>query len=182
VSATRTRANPAPTEANPPAATPGEATPGEAALTEVELTWIAQRKEYWIRFGAVTRERIIDRRRRVLSFAPGAVFAFVRWEANDYGTILSRIAIAQAPAPGEAYTTLPCVTPGAVVLLDQNGWPKVRRVLATIDRIEAQGVAPADAAPDYWRHVHNRLAAGQAPRAYSMARHAAWLGRRELAS
>ena len=153
----------------------------DEALTHVRLIWIEQRKEHWIRFGAVARERIIDRRRRVLSFTPGAVFAFVRWESNDYGTVVSRIAIARAIAPGAACTTLPGVTPGALVLLNLSGWPKVRQVLAAIDAIEALGIAPADVAPDHWRHVHNRLAAGERPRAYSAARHRAWLLRRELA-
>ena len=42
-----------------------------------------------------------------------------------------------------------------------DGWPKVERVLQAIDAIEALGVDPADVAPDYWRHVHNRLRAGE---------------------
>ena len=33
-----------------------------------------------------------------------------------------------------------------------------------IDTVEALGIDAADAAPDYWRHVHNRLSAGEAPR------------------
>ena len=55
------------------------------ALTDVELTWIEGRIEYWIRFGRQAGERILDRRRRVVSFRPGAVFTFVRWAANDFG-------------------------------------------------------------------------------------------------
>jgi hypothetical protein len=41
-------------------------------------------------------ERIIDRRRRLVEFRPGAVFALVRWRAGDYGTVESRIAILRA--------------------------------------------------------------------------------------
>src|ERR1700691_3634162 len=70
-------------------------------LTRVELTWFEKRIEHWIRFGRITEETIVDRRRRVVSFAPGAVFAFVRWAANDFGTIVSRIDIARAVTPGE---------------------------------------------------------------------------------
>ena len=44
------------------------------ALTHVELTWIEKKIEYWIRFGRETHEQILDRRRRVLSFAPGSIF------------------------------------------------------------------------------------------------------------
>ena len=42
--------------------------------------------------------------------------------------------------------------------------------------------AAGDAAPDHWRHVHNRIAAGQRPRDYTRERHRAWLKRRELLS
>jgi type IV secretory pathway protease TraF len=39
--------------------------------------------------------------RRVVSFRPNTVFAFVRWAANDFGTIISRIDIVRAVEPGE---------------------------------------------------------------------------------
>ena len=48
--------------------------------------------------------------------------------------------------------------------------------------VEALGIDPADAAPDYWRHVHSRLAVGEALRPYTMARHKAWLLRQRLES
>ena len=50
-----------------------------------------------------------------------------------------------------------------------------------IDAVEALGVDPADAAPDHWRHVHNRLGAGDEPRPYSRDQHRAWLLRRRVA-
>ena len=151
------------------------------ALTHVELTWIEQRIEYWIRFGREAAERIVDRRRRVLSFAPGSVFAFVRWAANDFGTVMSRLDIVRAVAPGAPYQTLPFVRPGGDILLKVEGWPKVERVLQAIDAIETLGIDPVAVAPDHWRHVHNRIAAGDAPRAYSLEQHCAWLLRRSVA-
>ncbi|MGH7025575.1 MAG: DUF2840 domain-containing protein [Caulobacteraceae bacterium] len=147
-------------------------------LTDVELLWLEGRIERWIRFGQPVGERLIDRRRRVLSFAPGAVFALVRWRANDYGTAVSRIDILRAVRPGEALTAVPFVTPGGELLLRAHGWPKVQQVLEAIDTVERIDVDPADAAPDHWRHVHNRLAAGEAPRPYTRERHRAWLLRR----
>src|SRR5690606_41906251 len=71
--------------------------------TEVELTWIEKRLEHWIRFGRITQDRILTRKTRVVSFRPGAVFAFVRWTANDYGTISSRIDVVRTVAPDEPY-------------------------------------------------------------------------------
>lgn len=157
----------------------GQASPF-TGITTVELTWVERATERWIRFGAPLVDQVLDRRRRLLSFAAGSVFAFVRWASNDYGTVLSRLDIVRAVAPGEAYTTLACVTPGGELLLHLGGWPKVRRALALIDAVEDLGVDPCAVAPDYWRHAHNRLIAGFAPRAYSLARHRAWLLRREL--
>jgi hypothetical protein len=148
-------------------------------LTHVELTWVEKRIENWIRFGREAHQEIIDRRRRVLSFRPGSTFAFVRWAANDFGTIISRIDIVRAVTAGEAYQTLPFVRPGGEILLKIEGWPKVQQVLQHIDTIEAAGVYACDVSPDHWRHVANRLSAGQEPRAYTVERHQAWLKRRE---
>src|SRR6202167_5083829 len=111
-------------------------------LTRVELTWLEKRIEHWIRFGRTAEETIVNRRRRVVSFAPGAVFAFVRWAANDFGTIVSRIDIALAIAPGEPYSILPFVRPGGEILLRINGWAEVNEVLRAIDAVEACGVDP----------------------------------------
>ena len=150
-------------------------------LTHVELTWLKKRIEHWIRFGRIAEERVLTRSTRVASFAPGSVFAFVRWASNDFGTIISRVDILRAVAPGEPYSTLPFVRPGGEILLRIVGWPNVSRVLHAIDQVEAAGVAPADAAPDHWRHIHNRLVAGEQPRPYTTSRHNAWLIRRSRA-
>ena len=149
-------------------------------LTEVELYWLEGRIERWIRFGREVEERIIDRRRRVLSFSPGTVFAFVRWASNDYGTVVSRIDILRAVGCGKGCSTIPCVTPGGEILLRSFGWPKVERVLKAIDAVDALGVDPGDIDPNHWRHVHNRLAAGQEPRPYTRERHCAWFLRRRI--
>jgi hypothetical protein len=149
-------------------------------FTHVELTWIENRIERWIRFGRVAFDRVIDRRRRVVSFRPGQFFAFVRWASNAYGTIVSRIDIVLSVAAGAPHSTLPFVRPGGELLLSIAGWPKVERVLRSIDLVEAAGVDPCDAAPDHWRHVNNRIAAGLEPRGYSAERHHVWLQRRAL--
>lgn len=149
-------------------------------LTEVELYWHEGKIERWIRFGHEAEERILDRRRRVLAFAPDVTFAFVRWASNDYGTLVSRIDILRAVDRGEACSTVPGVTPGGEILLRAFGWPKVERVLKTIDAIDALGIDPADVDPNHWRHVHNRVAAGLEPRPYTRERHRAWSMRRRI--
>jgi Protein of unknown function (DUF2840) len=151
-----------------------------ALITTVELTWIEKQVERWLRFGRPVADTILDRQRRVLSFASGSVFAFVRWAANEYGTVESHIDIVRTVGSGEDYQTVPCVRPGGEVLLHQTSWPRVQRVLEAIDAVEAQDIDPVEVSPDYWRHVHHRLEARQQPDAYTKARHRAWLRRRAL--
>jgi hypothetical protein len=121
--------------------------------TLVELTWREKRVEYWIRFGRQSYEHVLDRHRRLVGFAPGSIFAFIRWAANDYGTVLSRIDIVRVIERG---------------------------MLEIIDAIEAIGIDACDVVPDHWRHVHHRIAAGLEPHAYTTDRHAAWLKRRSV--
>jgi hypothetical protein len=151
-----------------------------SAPTEVELFFLRGKIERWIRFGTPISERTLDRRRRIAVFAPDSIFAFIRWASNEHGTLVSRIDILRACGAGEACSTVPCVKPGAEILLRAHGWDKVQRVLRAIDAVEGLDFPPQDICPDHWRHVHNRLVAGLAPRPYSRARHQAWLLRKKV--
>ncbi|TGS10348.1 DUF2840 domain-containing protein [Mesorhizobium sp. M2E.F.Ca.ET.209.01.1.1] len=162
--------------------TPSTPSTPRGDLTTVELIWIEKRIEHRLRFGRPANQTIIDKRRRVVAFAPGSIFAFVRWAANDFGTIVSRIDIVRAVFPGEPHQTLPYIRPGGEILLKIAGWDKVERVLELIDAIEAIGLDPVEASPDYWRQTHNRLVAGGTPRAYSLEQHRAFLLRKRATS
>lgn len=152
----------------------------EGDLTFVELTWKKGQIEQWIRFGDPVCEERLDPHRRRFGFAPGAIFGVNRWAANTYGTVLSRFDILRAARPGTPMQTLPYLRPGGNLLLSTHGWPKVERVLQAVDAIEALGIDPADASPDYWRHLHNRLATAQLAHFYTRLQHRAWLKRRSL--
>jgi hypothetical protein len=149
-------------------------------LTHVTLVWQEGQREDWFKFGKPVANRIIDRRQRVESYTAGQVFALVRWAANEYGTIRSTLDIVRAVDAGDPFTTLPQVDPGGDILLSIRGWPKVAQVFRLIDAIEASCIDPCVVAPDYWRHIHNRLAARELPRGYSPERHRAWLQRKRL--
>ena len=86
----------------------------------------------------------------------------------------------RAVAPGQRCSTVPYVKPGGEILLRLSDWPKVERVLQLIHAVEALDINPADVAPDYWYHVHNRLSVHESPRPYTKARHQAWLHRQRV--
>ncbi|GAA0211089.1 hypothetical protein QOZ96_002289 [Brevundimonas nasdae] len=151
------------------------------ALTWVELIDDEGRAERWIRFGAVAETHRVSAHNQFVGFAPGAVFAYVRWACGPRGAVGARLDILQAVERGAARVAIPGVTPGAVSLLRLNGWSRVRHALAVIDAVAETGVALEAVAPDHWRHVHNRMTAGLLPQAYSTARHRALKLRQALA-
>ncbi|MEQ1725893.1 MAG: DUF2840 domain-containing protein [Sphingopyxis sp.] len=169
------------TDGDAPPREPTEQTLGDGPqLTHVTLVWQEGLREDWLKFGKPVASRIIDRRQRIESYAAGQVFGLVRWASNEYGTVRSTLDIVRAVGAGEPCTAVPQVDPGGDVLLSVHGWPKVAQVFRLIDAIEASGIDPCDVAPDHWRHIYNRLAAREAPRGYSLARHRAWLQRKAL--
>ena len=152
------------------------------ALLKVKLIWIEKRIQYWLRFGEPCTEKIIDRRRKTVSFAPGDVFALVRWKSNDYGTVFSAIDILRAThEQGDAHD-IRSVKGAAHSLLSIKTWTKVKQVFEHIDAIEALKIRPDLVCPDHWRHVHARIMAGDEPRAYTLERHHIWLSRQEYLS
>jgi uncharacterized protein DUF2840 len=70
-------------------------------LTHIELLWLEKRIENWIGFGHHAQEQIFDKRRRILSFAPGSIFAFVGCQMH-----------------------VPTLKPGDVVIIDNLGGPE----------------------------------------------------------
>ena len=145
----------------------------------VSLAFVERRVNIWLRFGHPLRETILDRWRRVATFAAGAVCCRVKWIGNDYGTALWQLIVMQAPARSDAMQRISGVVPGACILLRADGEPAVRAVLARIDGIEQAKIDPAAAAAAYWLTLGNRLAARQPLPEYTPERHAAHLTRIE---
>ncbi len=149
-----------------------------ASLTSLQLTWIAGRCEHSLRFGRVVHEQPVSQHSRMVAFRPGTVFALVRRISSDFGMTFASMSVVRAAGHGEACTPLPCVQPGGDILLHIETWPRVVRVLAIVDAMEADGIDPCDASHDHWRDVAARLNDGRQLRPYTRARHAAWLQRR----
>lgn len=145
--------------------------------TRVALVFAEDEVNVWLRFGAPCDLITLDRSRRIAEFAPGVMFGRVAWVASAYGTVRWSLDVLRAALPGERIARVAGVAPGAHVLLHAGSPAKTRRVLALIDAIEQQGIAAADVSEDYWRAVHDRLAANVEPHLYTTAQHTAWCRR-----
>ncbi|HYN37669.1 MAG TPA: DUF2840 domain-containing protein, partial [Rhodospirillales bacterium] len=114
----------------------------------------------------------LDRRRAVHRFAEGALFAFIWWEADDFGTQAWAMAVCEALRPPADGYALPNIMPGVEVHLYARGRSQTRRspsgevrriigpverALAVIDRLESDGFDPALVAPSYYRAAASRL-------------------------
>jgi hypothetical protein len=153
---------------------------GGTPLTRVSLAYVAHRINLYLRFGEPARTVRLDRWRQVAVFLPAAMFARIRWESNDYGTTRWQLMVLQACTSLDAAQRIPGVQPGARLLLHVEGERQMQAVLSCIDTIEAQGIAPADVSPAYWRTLGNRLATRGPLPLYTVERHAAWLAGRGL--
>jgi len=162
---------------------PETAPPSRPTHMRVSLAFVEHRVNVWLRFGKPAREIILDRWRRVATFAPGEICCRVKWIGNDYGTALWQIMVMQVPTAnyGEHDTQrIAGVVPGARILLRGGGERQVKAVLEVIDAIEALGIDPCAVATTYWRTVANRLASRLPLPEYTAARHAAHLARGAL--
>ena len=139
------------------------------SLTRATVLFLDGKVNDRVRFGRPTAERIIDRRCRVELFAPGALFGYIQWRANAFGTELWRFGGRRAGAPGARLSTVPGIAPGADILVSVAGVARVTRALELIDAIEAGGTDPADVPESYWRMSQNRLASCLACRVYGVA-------------
>jgi len=146
-------------------------------LTRVQVTFMKDRVNDWLRFGRFHKECVLDPQRREAYFTAHAVFCYITWRANDYGTTQWRIDILRAVAPGERASQVSGVAPGAEILLRASGKAKVLRVLALIDAIEAQDIRPDAVSANYWRTVHNQLSANQEPNVLHVRAHVAYVSR-----
>ncbi len=151
-----------------------------ASMTRVSLAHIDRRIRLYLRFGEPSRIVPLDRWLRVALFVPGAVFCRIRWQAKSSGKVHWELMVMQACTSRVEGQRIAGVQPGAELLLHVHGEPSVRAVLAQVDVVETQGIAPATVSPMYWCTLGSRLAARQPLPAYTAARHAAWLAGRPL--
>lgn len=149
-------------------------------LTRVEILYLPDFVNHWLPFGNPHHWQEPDRRRALAYFAPGQVFGYIRWEANEYGTRSWRFWVLRAGRDGARLHRVPGVKPGAEILLDTRGKARVKRTFEAIDELRAAGFDPEDVAPSYFNLLHVRIHTRCAIRPYTDAQHRVQAIRKEL--
>ncbi|MHA7774681.1 DUF2840 domain-containing protein [Roseibium sp. M-1] len=140
----------------------------EQFLTVVDLVFYPEFRNDRLRFGAPRQRLTLDKRRALAVFRPGALFGYLRWTANEFGTQIWSLAVGRTARPGEPITRLQGVRPGAEILLQLSGAARVKRILKHLDALETSGFALPEISPAYYRHLHNRSLTGFGFRPYSI--------------
>lgn len=149
-------------------------------LTRVHLHYGRDSFNYYIRFGAPKYRDEFTGREAYEYYPTGAIFGYIRWETNEYGTESWRFFVLRG---GDLSTTLyniPGITPGADMLLDVSGRTRVHRLFTVIDHIEQVKIDLADVADWYWIHTSARINAALDPLPYTPDQHRSWLLERKV--
>ena len=130
-------------------------------LTQVDTEFLDGRCNYRILFGCANRTQLLEQiRGRTWErhwFVAGSRFALDLWRRNAYGTIQWRCFVCEAVGPGNVIDTLPCVRPGARVLLATHGAAQSKLFLAWLNELELAGVSAPGCPRETFEAAHFRL-------------------------
>ncbi len=144
-------------------------------LTRVHVHYGRECFNYYIRFGIPKYRDDFTGRQAYEYYAAGAIFGYIRWQANDYGTESWRFFVLRAGDDTTQNCSIPGVAPGAEILADITGKDRVRRFFKIIDQIEDRDIDCIDVAPDYWIETNARINSSLDPQSYTLDQHRAWL-------
>jgi len=117
-----------------------------------------------LRFGVPQLVTKLDNYRSVAAFSPECIFGYIRWQRNEYGTILWQLIIAKTVQDGRIQE-IAGVYPGASILVNVSGVNAVKQALKRLDYWEKQAGGELSNIPETrWRHFQNSIIIRSAPR------------------
>ena len=126
-------------------------------LTAVFCHYGKDRFNHRLRFGVPQALVKLDSYRKIAVFKPGAIFGYIRWMADEYGTQDWRFYILESQNGG-LIPPIPGVRPGAKILFSAQGKSRVQRCLSHIDHLEAMAKTGLESLPaSYWRVIETAL-------------------------
>jgi len=132
--------------------------------TLVQLHFVRGLINHRLRFGQPEAMIRLDKYRSLASFSDGSIFGYIRWKANEFGTIEWRVYVLKAQADG-FNSKISGIAPAVKILLSAQGKPAVQRCLKAIDKLEkVAGGTLCNVPESYWGGFNNALLLRKSPR------------------
>lgn len=126
-------------------------------LTQVQIHFVKNIINHRLLFGEPDEIIKMDRFRRLAVFSPNQIFGYIRWRANQYGTVDWRLYVLKSGASG-LMTQVSGVAPAVEILVSVSGRERMKRALPVMDRIIADAENGLLGVPEsYWRLVQSSL-------------------------
>jgi len=133
-------------------------------MVQVQCHFVRDRINHRLRFGTPFEFIKLDAQRKIALFKPGSIFGYIRWKANQYGTVDWRLYVLKVARQGQL-SCVPGVTPAVNVLVSVSGKEAMNRALPVIDHLENTAISGLENVPEsYWLTVSNALLLRQSPR------------------
>ena len=125
--------------------------------TLVQIHFVRGMINHRLRFGKPEAKTKLDKYRSLASFPEGSIFGYIRWRANEYGTIDWRVYVLKAQADG-FISKVAGVAPAVKILVSAQGKPAAQRCLKALDKLEKEAGGTLDNVPEsYWSGFNNAL-------------------------
>ena len=132
--------------------------------TLVQIHFVRGLINHRLRFGQPASVTKLDKYRSVAIMPIGSIFGYIRWKANEYGTIDWRVYVLKAQDTGYISEVLG-VSPAVKILVSAQGKPAVKRCLKALDNLEKQAGSSLETVPEsYWGVFNNALFLRKIPR------------------
>jgi len=130
----------------------------------VQLHFVRGVINHRLRFGRPAAKAKLDKYRSLAMFPDGAIFGYIRWKANEYGTRDWRVYILKCQSKGLVSEVIG-VRPAVKILMSVQGKLAVKRCLKALDILERQvGGNLEDVPESYWAGFNNALLLRKTPR------------------
>ncbi|WP_026941033.1 DUF2840 domain-containing protein [Hellea balneolensis] len=126
-------------------------------ITHVQIHFVKDIINHRLLFGDPVEIIKLDRFRRLAVFKPQSIFGYIRWRANNFGTIDWKLYVVKSGTEG-LMTQVRGISPAVKLLVSVSGRDPMKRGLAVMDDIKAQSKNGLIGVPEsYWQAVHTSL-------------------------
>ena len=126
-------------------------------LTQVQIHFVKDIINHRLLFGQPNEMIKLDRFRRLVVFKPDQIFGYIRWRANQYGTVEWKLYVLKTGEAGQM-TQVSGISPAVKILVSVSGRERMKRALPIMDRIKANAKDGLLGVPEsYWKVVESCL-------------------------